>query len=82
MFHLWMMMMMIMLFIIYVINISIVYVYSRFVNIFDADQIASEFMKMNRSDVSVKTPRRMVARSQTQRTGEYRLDGPSARPNP
>jgi hypothetical protein len=29
----------------------------------DVDQIASEFMKTNRSDVSVKTPRRMVTRS-------------------
>jgi hypothetical protein len=31
----------------------------------DVDQIASEFMKTNRSDVSVKTPRRMVTHSQT-----------------
>jgi hypothetical protein len=31
----------------------------------DVDQIASEFMKTNKSDVSVKTPRRMVTCSQT-----------------
>jgi hypothetical protein len=48
----------------------------------DVDQIASEFMKTNRSDVSVKTPRRMVTHSQTQRTREHRPDGPSARLDP
>jgi hypothetical protein len=47
----------------------------------DVDQIASEFMKTNRSDVSVKTPRRMVTCSQTRRTREQRLDGPSAHPD-
>jgi hypothetical protein len=47
----------------------------------DVDQIASEFMKTNRSDVSVKTPRRMVTRSQTRRTGEYRPDGLLAHPD-
>jgi hypothetical protein len=48
----------------------------------DVDQIASEFMKTNKSDVSVKTPQRMVTRSQTRRTRELRPDGPSARPDP
>jgi hypothetical protein len=48
----------------------------------DVDQIASEFMRTNRSDVSVKTPRRMVTHSQTQRTREHRPDGPSARLDP
>jgi hypothetical protein len=42
----------------------------------DVDQIASEFMKTNRSDVSMKTPWRMVTRSQTRRTREHRPDGP------
>jgi hypothetical protein len=48
----------------------------------DVDQIALEFMKTNRSDVSVKTPRRMVTCSQTRRTRELRPDGPSTRPDP
>jgi hypothetical protein len=48
----------------------------------DVDQIASKFMKTNRSDISVKTPRRMVTRSQTQRTREHRPDGPSACSDP
>jgi hypothetical protein len=48
----------------------------------DVDQIALKFMKTNTSDVSVKTPRRMVTRSQTRRTREHRPDGPSARPDP
>jgi hypothetical protein len=48
----------------------------------DVNQIDSEFMKTNRSDVSVKTPRRMVTRSQTRRTRELRPDGPSACPDP
>jgi hypothetical protein len=43
------------------------------------DQITSGFMKTNKSDVSVKTPRRMTTRSQTRRTGEDCLDGPLAR---
>jgi hypothetical protein len=47
----------------------------------DVDQIASEFMKTNKSDVSVKTPRRMVTHSQTRRTRELCPNGPSARPN-
>ena len=46
------------------------------------DQIASEFMKMNMIDVSVKAPRRMVTRLQTHKTGEHRPDGPSVRPDP
>jgi hypothetical protein len=47
----------------------------------DVDQIASEFMKTNRSDASAKTPRRMVTRSQTRRTGEHRPDCHLARPD-
>jgi hypothetical protein len=47
----------------------------------DVDQIASEFMKTNRSDVSIKTPRRMVTRSQTRRARQLCPDGPSARPD-
>jgi hypothetical protein len=46
----------------------------------DVDQIASEFMKTNRSDVSGKTPRRMVTRSQTRRTRELHPNGPSSGP--
>jgi hypothetical protein len=45
----------------------------------DVDQIASEFMRMNGNDVSMKTPQRMVMCTQTRRTGKDRLDGPSAR---
>jgi hypothetical protein len=47
----------------------------------DVDQIASEFVKTNRSDVSVKTPQRMVTRSQTRRTGEHRPNGSSSHPD-
>jgi hypothetical protein len=42
----------------------------------DVDQIASEFIKTNRSDISIKTPWRMVTRSQTRRIREHRPDGP------
>jgi hypothetical protein len=45
----------------------------------DVDQMASEFIKTNRSDISMKTPRRMVTRSQTRRTGEHH-SSPSGRP--
>jgi hypothetical protein len=45
------------------------------------DQIALEFMRTNGNDVSVKTLRRMVTRSQTRRIGENRLDGPADRPD-
>jgi hypothetical protein len=48
----------------------------------DMDQIASEFMKMNRSDVSMKIPWRMVTCSQTRRIGEHHPDSPSAHPDP
>jgi hypothetical protein len=43
----------------------------------DVDQIASEFMRTNRNDLSVKTPRRMVICSHTCRTGEDRPNGHS-----
>ena len=47
----------------------------------DVDQIASEFMRMNRNDVSVKTPQRMVMRSQTHKTREDHLDSSSTHPD-
>jgi hypothetical protein len=50
--------------------------------LFDVDQIASEFMKTNKSDASVKTPWRMVTRLQTRRTREHRPESPLARPDP
>jgi hypothetical protein len=48
----------------------------------DVDQIASEFMRMNGNDVSIKTTRRMVTCSQTRRTEEDHPDSLSARPDP
>jgi hypothetical protein len=48
----------------------------------DVDQIESEFMRMNGNDASVKTPQRIVTRSQTRKTEEDRSNGLSARLNP
>jgi hypothetical protein len=41
----------------------------------DVDQIASNFMRMNGNDISMKTPQRIVTRLQTRKTGEDRPDG-------
>ena len=47
----------------------------------NVDQIASKFMRTNGSDVSMKTPQRMVTHSQTRTTGEYHPDCPSTGPD-
>jgi hypothetical protein len=39
------------------------------------DQIASNFMRTNGNDISMKTPQRIVTHLQTRKTGEDRPDG-------